>query len=148
MRKTQQLLFYMIGAVVLAAPSVASALEIAPGEWRTTETAVVNGKAGQPDVSTDCVSAEEPRDPMKALAEMQQKDQQCSRADVKQNGNSVTFVMQCGDAKQGTMDMAMTFTFDGPRHYTGVFKSAMSFGGQKMTTDGTVDARWIGACKK
>ena len=70
MRKTQQLLFYMIGAVVLAAPSVASALEIAPGEWRTTETAVVNGKAGQPDVSTDCVSAEEPRDPMKALAEM------------------------------------------------------------------------------
>jgi hypothetical protein len=86
---------------------------------------------------------------MKALTEMkEQEGQQCRKVDAKQNGNTVSFVMQCGDPARGSVDMAMTFTFDGTRHYTGSYKSEMSLGGQKMSSQGTLDARWVGACKE
>jgi hypothetical protein len=129
-------------------PSLAAALEIEPGEWRTTETSTVNGKTEKPEISTECVTAAEVRDPMKALSEMKQQGEQCRRLDAKQNGNTISFVMQCGDPKQGSVDMALTFVFDGTRHYTGLYKSEISFGGQKMASQGTMDARWVGACKK
>jgi Protein of unknown function (DUF3617) len=150
MRTIRQVLACLLAAAGLAAPSLAGALELEPGQWRTSETTIVNGKAEKPEVSTDCVTAEEARDPMKALGEMQKQGAgQCRKLDAKQSGNTVSFVMQCGDPTQGAIDMAMTFTFDEARHYTGSYKSEMSFGGQKMSSQGTIDSRWIGAaCKK
>jgi hypothetical protein len=150
MSTKSQLLIGVLAAITFAVPSIASALEIEPGEWQTTDTSTVNGKAEKPEVSTDCVTPEEARDPMKALTEMQkQEGQECRRMDAKQSGNTVSFVMQCGDAEKGSVDMEMTFTFDGTRHYTGSYKSEMSLGGQKMTSSGTVDAHWVGAvCKE
>ena len=150
MRSKSQLLIGTLALLAVGVPSVASALEIEAGEWQTTDTTVVDGKAEKPEVSTDCVTAEEARDPMKALTEMQkQEGQQCRRMDAKQNGNTVSFVMQCGDAQKGSVDMEMTFTFDGTRHYTGSYKSEMSLGGQTMTSSGTLDAHWVGAaCKE
>jgi len=150
MRSKFQLLFGALALLAAGAPSTASALEIEAGEWQTIDTTVVNGKAEKPEVSSDCVTEEEARDPMKALTEMQkQEGQECRRMDAKQNGNTVSFVMQCGDAAKGSVDMEMTFTFDGTRHYTGSYKSEMSLGGQTMTSSGTLDAHWVGAaCKE
>ena len=150
MRSKFQLLIGTLALLAAGAPSTASALEIEAGEWQTIDTTVVNGKAEKPEVLSDCVTEEEARDPMKALTEMQkQEGQECRRMDAKQNGNTVSFVMQCGDAAKGSVDMEMTFTFDGTRHYTGSYKSEMSLGGQKMTSSGTLDAHWVGAaCKE
>ena len=137
--------------LVAAAPALA-AIELEPGTWQDTETGTENGKPAKPDVSTDCMTAEDARDPMKAIAKMKEGDSaaQCKTLDIKQNGNVVSLKMQCGDAKQGTtMEMSGTYTFIDRRHYTTAMKMAISFGGQTMTSDKQVDSKWIAAaCKK
>jgi hypothetical protein len=144
----------MLGAAALtafaAAPALA-AIELEPGTWQDSETGTENGKPAKPDVSTDCMTAEDAKDPMKALAKMKEGDSaaQCKTLDIKQNGNVVSLKMQYGDAKQGMMEMSATFTFLDRRHYTSAMKTAISFGGQTMTSDKQVDSKWIAAaCKK
>lgn len=146
----------MIGAVALAgafaaAPALA-AIELEPGTWQDSETGTENGKPAKPEVSSDCMTAEDAKDPMKALAKMKEGEgaSQCKTLDVHQDGNVVSLKMQCGDARQGmVMEMSGTFTFVDRRHYTTSMKTAISFGGQKMTSDKQVDSRWVAAaCKK
>jgi hypothetical protein len=139
-------------AGAFAATPALAAIELDPGTWQDTETGSENGKAAKPEVSTDCMTAEDARDPMKALAKMKEGPgaDQCKTLDVQQNGNVVSLKMKCGDAKQGmTMEMSGTFTFIDRRHYTTSMKTAISFGGQTMTSDKQVESKWVAAaCKK
>jgi hypothetical protein len=134
---------------VIAAPR-AFAIELEPGTWQDSETGMENGIPAKPKVSTDCVTAEDAKDPVKSLSKMQaERAGQCKTLDVKQNGNVVALTMQCGDEKQGSVTLAGTFTFIDRRHYTSSMKSTISFGGQKMTADKQVDSKWIAAeCAK
>ena len=129
-----------------------AAIELEPGTWQDNETGTENGKPAKPEVTSDCMTAEDAKDPMKALAKMKEGDSagQCKTLDVQQNGNVVSLTMKCGDAKQGmTMEMSGTFTFIDRRHYTTAMKTAISFGGQTMTADKEIDSKWIAAaCKK
>ena len=52
-------------------PTLCAALEIEPGQWESSETSDVDGKPGKPEFSTDCVTREDARDPVKALTGMQ-----------------------------------------------------------------------------
>ena len=145
----------MLGATALAgafaaAPAFA-AIELEPGTWQDTETGTENGKPSKPEVTTDCMTAEDARDPMKALAKMKEGPGagQCKTLDIRQNGSVVSLKMQCGDAKQGMMEMSGTFTFIDHRHYKTSMQSTISFGGQTMTSDKQVDSKWVAAaCKK
>jgi hypothetical protein len=145
----------MMGAAALAgafaaAPAFA-AIELEPGTWQDSETGTENGKPAKPAVSSDCMTAEDAKDPMKAIAKMKEGEgaSQCKTLDIQQNGNVVSLKMQCGDEKQGMMEMSGTFTFLDQRHYTTSMKTAISFGGQTMTADKQVDSRWTAAaCKK
>jgi hypothetical protein len=95
------------------------------------------------------MTPEEARDPIKVLTAM--KDQaggQCERLEVKQNGNTVSFEMKCGDPKQMSMDIQATYTFVSAKHYTGTLKSTVILGGKKTTADKKVDSIWVGACNK
>ena len=139
-----------LGAALAATPALA-AMELEPGTWQDTETGSENGQPAKPEVSTDCMTPEDARDPMKALAKMKEGDgaNQCKTLDIQQNGNVVTLKMVCGDDKQGKMEMAGTFTFIDRRHYKTSMQSTISFGGQKMTSDKQVDSKWIAAaCQK
>jgi hypothetical protein len=141
-------LFGLITAAALfAAP--AFAVELTPGNWQDTETGEEDGKPVAPQVSTDCMSEAEAKDPVKVLTAM--KDQaggQCAKLEVNQTGNVVTFVMQCGDPKQMLMDMQATYTFLTPKHYRGTLKSTVILAGKKTTADKKVDSIWVGACPK
>lgn len=145
----------MMGAAALAgafavAPAFA-AVELEPGTWQDSETGTENGQPAKPAVSTDCMTAEDAKDPMKAIAKMKEGDgaSQCKTLDIQQAGNVVSLKMKCGDAKQGMMELAGTYTFIDRRHYTTSMKTAISFGGQTMTSDKQVDSRWVAAaCKK
>jgi hypothetical protein len=134
-------------AALFATP--AFAIELTPGNWQDTETGIEDGKPVAPQVSTDCMTPEEARDPIKVLTAM--KDQaggQCERLEVKQNGNTVSFEMKCGDPKQMSMDIQATYTFVSAKHYTGTLKSTVILGGKKTTADKKVDSIWVGACNK
>jgi Protein of unknown function (DUF3617) len=139
----------LLTAIVFMACSPASALEIQPGQWRSSEVHTMNGKTDKPEITSDCVSAEEARDPVKALAQLKGAGRaQCRAFDVKQTGNVVSFVMKCGDAKQGSIDLAAVYTFADARHYSGAIKTTMSIMGRKIVSDMTIDARWLGAACK
>lgn len=140
-----------LATTLTAAPAFA-AIELEPGTWQDTESGTENGKPAKPEVSTDCMTAEDAKDPMKSLAKMKEGEAagQCKTLDVHQNGNVVLLKMRCGDAKQGmTVEMSGSFTFIDRRHYKTSMQSTISFGGQKMTSDKQVDSKWVAAaCKK
>jgi hypothetical protein len=144
---------YAVG-ILLAAWAVmfafdARAIDLQPGLWQDTETGEVNGKPMPPKVSTDCMTPEEAKDPVKsAQAALKEQQAECSKADVKQNGNLITFEMKCGNPQQGSIDITVAYTILSPQHTTSVAKSTMNFGGQKMTSNITTDSKWVGACKK
>jgi hypothetical protein len=95
------------------------------------------------------MTPEDAKDPVKALmAERAQQAGQCKTFDVKPNGSTVTFTMQCGDPKQMSFDIVGTIIFIDRKHYAGTMKSTVIFAGQKMTSDKKIDSKWIGACKK
>jgi hypothetical protein len=138
--------------LVLAAP--AHALDILPGLWQDTVTGEVNGKPIPRKVSTNCVKPAEVKDIVKRAKAGLQKSmkkltQKCSKLDIRQEGNVVTFEMKCGDAKQGSVDATTVITVQSPRHTTNVAKSTIDFLGQKMVSTITTDSKWIAAaCKK
>ena len=136
---------------VLLPHRVYAAIELEPGTWQDTETGMENGKPAKVEVTTDCMTAEDAKDPVKSLAKMQAEGAgQCEKLEVKPNGNVVTLNMKCGDAKQGMlMEMSGTFTFIDRKHYTTSMKSTIAMGGQTMTSDKQVDSKWVAAeCKK
>ena len=138
----------ILTALAWAAPAKA-AIELEAGLWQTTETGTEDGEPAEPEVSNDCMSAEDAKDPVKSLTKL--KDQsagKCQTLDLKQSGNSVSFNFQCGDRKQMSFDMAASYTFVDRKNYTGTMKSAVVFGGQKTTADKKIVSKWIGACTK
>jgi hypothetical protein len=137
-------------AALAFAPPARAAFELEPGLWQDTETGTENGQPAKPEVTTDCMTAEEAKDPIKTLAAAQKEAAgQCAKFDVKQSGNTVTVAMVCGDPKQMSIDMLVTYTLIDRKHYTGTLKSTVVLGGQKMTSDKKVESKWVGAtCKK
>lgn len=140
---------WLMAVCLLSTPAFA-AVELEPGLWQDTETGTENGQPVKEQVTTDCMTPEDAKDPVKALmAERAQQAGQCKTFDVKPSGNTVTFTMQCGDAKQMSFDIAGTMTFIGRKHYTGMMKSTVIFAGQKMTSDKKIESKWLAAaCKK
>jgi len=137
-----------LGVVVcLVVAHPAFAVELDPGMWQDTETGSEDGKPVDPDVTTDCMSPEEAKDPIKALTAMKDSAGQCKKLDIKQNGNVVSVEMQCGDPTDMAIDMTGSYTFLNKRHYTGTMKTKMTIAGQETTADKKVDSKWIGECK-
>jgi hypothetical protein len=138
-------------AVVFAALPARAAIELQPGEWQVTETGTENGQPVAPQVEKECMTADEARDAVNVVNEMKKQmtegaGAQCQNVDVKQNGNTVTFVMKCGDPKQFLFDIAATYNFVSATRYTGTLKSDVRMAGQRMTSDKTIEAVRVGAC--
>jgi hypothetical protein len=131
---------------LLATPAFA-AIELDPGLWQHTETGEEDGKPAKPEVTSECMSPEEAKDPVKSLAVMKDSGGQCDKLDIKEAGNFVSVVMLCGDPKEMQIDPVGTYTFLDRRHYAGTMKSTIALGGKKSTADKTVDSKWIGPCK-
>jgi len=137
-------LFILFGAMI-ACPARA-ANEIQPGAWQDTEISSVNGKAEPQKVSTDCVKPEDAKDPVKMIqASFKDQAQQCKKLNVKENGNVILFEMQCGDPKQGSIDMTMTYTVHSPQHTSSTTTSTMTIMGQKTVSTLTTESKWLAA---
>ncbi len=124
-----------------------AAIELEPGMWQDTETGEEDGKPAKPEVTSDCMTPEEAKDPVKSLSVMKDTGGQCKKLEIKEKGNVVSIEMQCGDPKEMSIEMSGTYTFLDRRHYTGTMKSTVILAGKKTTANKTVDSKWIGACK-
>lgn len=135
--------------ILLCATHAFAAIELDPGQWQDTETGEEDGKPVKPEVTSDCMSPEEAKDPVKQLAGMKEAGAagQCQRLDVKESGNTVSIVMLCGNPKEMLIDLQGTYTFHNKRSYTGTMKSAITLAGKTATANKTVVSKWIGPCK-
>jgi hypothetical protein len=146
--RIQLIAIAVISGAWLAAQPARAAIELTPGTWQDTETGEENGKPVPPQVTTDCMTPEEAKDPVKILTAMKDQAGECGKLDIKQSGNVVTFIMQCGEPEQLAMDMQATYTFIDARHYTGVLTSTVILAGKKTTANKYVNSVWVGVCKK
>jgi len=148
-------IFASIAAVLVGLHAPARAAnEIQPGLWQDTETGTANGKTMPPKVSTSCVTPAEAKDIAKQAQEELQKSlkeqaQQCSKMSVRENGNTITFEMKCGEPKQATLEALSVITFLSPQHTTSTTKTEMTLMGHTLASTVTTDSKWISAtCKK
>ncbi len=140
----------ILGAFIwagLAAPPARAAIELQPGLWQDTETGEENGKPIKPEVTTSCMTPEEAKNPEKSMAAPKDDKDQCKSYDVKRTGDVLTFSMLCG-AKEFSIDIAVRINILNPQHYTGVLKSTVNFGQQKIVSNKALDSKRIGECPK
>jgi len=138
----------LIAAIGAMAAPPAHAVQLEPGLWQDVETGKDNGKMSKPEVHTTCMSPEEARDPVKTILK-DSEGQKCDKYDVKENGNTVTAEIRCGDPKEMRMEIDMTINFVSTKHYYGTMKSLVIFKGIKSTSEATINSTWLSAsCKQ
>lgn len=138
--------------VVFSAGSIHAfaATQLQPGEWQTTETGTENGQAVPPKVEKECMTAEEARDATSLVNELKKEIEQgaqCQTFDVRQNGDTVNYVLKCKAEQKMVFEITGTYTLVSATRYTGKMTSKITFSGQKMTADKSVEAVHVGACK-
>jgi Protein of unknown function (DUF3617) len=139
-----------LGLVVclFAAQPARAAIELDPGMWQDSETGEENGQPSKPEVTSDCMTPEEAKDPVKSLSVMKDTGGHCTKLEIKEKGNVVSVEMQCGDLKEMEINLTGTYTFLDRRHYTGTMNSTIILAGKKTTASKQVGSKWVGPCKK
>ena len=137
-------------AFCLFATPAYAAIQLDPGEWQDTETGTENGQPATPEVTTSCMEAEAAKDPVKTLTQLKDAaGKQCKTMNVKENGNVLSFDMECGEPNAILIAISMHITFVNARHFTGTLKSNVTFAGKTIATDKQLESKWMSAtCKK
>jgi hypothetical protein len=140
----------LVAALLMAALPARAAIPLEPGEWQDTETGTEDGQPVKPEVTTSCMTADDAKDVVKALSRLQDTaGQQCKTMHVQDKGNTLSFDMECGDAKQILIAVSMIINFTDSRHFSGTIKSNVAYGGKTVTSDKQLNSKWVAAaCKK
>jgi len=145
------------GAAVLAgvawlvagclAPSLAVADGIAPGEWKLTETMVMNGNRTAPQTRTRCLSVEQAGDTAATFSpEYRTVNSGCERVEFKSTATALRWRMVC--TGQMDMDISGDFAFDTTKHYTATIVSKGGMGGREfVNTSVSIEGEHIGECR-
>jgi hypothetical protein len=137
---------FVIG-FLLAAPAARAEVQLQPGLWQETETGSENNQPAKSETSTRCMTAEEARQPNKAVVFDETLRKHCKALDYKRSGDLLTLRMQCG-APGFMVNIGATFTLHSPQHYSGIMKVAIELATLKFNTDKKIDAHRIGECKE
>ncbi len=131
----------------LIAAGAAAADGIAPGEWKITETIIMNGSKAAPQVRSRCLSPEQAGDTAKTFSpEYRTVNSGCERAEFNATTTSLRWRMLC--TGQMDMDVAGDFSFDSPTHYTATIVSKGAIGGREfVNTSVAIEAEHVGECR-
>jgi Protein of unknown function (DUF3617) len=143
----------LLALCLIAAAPASAEIKLDPGAWQQVESGTEDGQPAAPVTYTNCLSPAQARDPIKALAGLDDLGRligrRCQDARFEQKADKVTLSFACGDEKTISVAIDLAFTFDGSRHYTGTVKSTFAMKGKKTTSDKTIEAKWLGPeCKK
>jgi hypothetical protein len=118
-----------------------------PGLWKVVTRVEINAMQGPPAVKTRCLKPDDARDLEKTFApEYRVQGSTCARMDVAWSGQKLSWRVQCAGAL--AMDVAGTYEFDTPQHYTGVVTLLGSMAGQQMRTRTTLEGERVGECSE
>lgn len=137
----------LVGVFLLAVPPARAEVQLKPGLWQETETGSENNRPAKSETSTRCMTAEEARQPNKAVVFDETLRKHCKALDYKRSGDVLTLRMQCG-APGFVVNVGATFTLHSPQHYSGIMKVAIELATLKFNTDKKIDAHRIGECKE
>lgn len=136
------------GAALLCAGATSVAADgIAPGEWKLTETVIMNGAKAPPNVRTRCLSPEQAGDTAATFSpEYRTVNSGCERAEFSSTATSLRWRMVC--TGQMDMDVAGDFNFDTPTHYTATIVSKGAIAGREfVNTSVSIEAEHTGECR-
>jgi Protein of unknown function (DUF3617) len=141
----------LMGAALLAACCLvahpAAADGIAPGEWKLTETIVMNGSKQPSQTRSRCLSAEQAGDTAATFSpEYRTVNSGCERVEFNSTATALRWRMKC--TGQMDMDVAGDFTFDTPKHYTATIVSKGAMGGRELVnTSVAIEGEHVGECQ-
>jgi hypothetical protein len=138
--------FVLFVACFLAATGARAETQLQPGLWQETETGSENDQPAKVETSSRCMTAEEAKQPSKAIVFDQIIRQKCEVLELNRTGDDLAFRMQCG-TKGFAVNMGANFTIHTPQHYSGAIKASLRLGTFRLTADKKIDARRIGECK-
>jgi hypothetical protein len=136
-----------LAVIVTVASMPAFADGIAPGLWKITESATVNGMAMPPQVKNRCLTPEAAADTAKTFSpQFGTVNSECQRTEFTSTSEVLTWRLQCRG--QADMDVAAEFKFDGPKHYTATIVSKGTMAGQQLVSSSTnLEAEHVGECR-
>jgi Protein of unknown function (DUF3617) len=139
--------FALAGAAsCCVAAGVAVADGIAPGEWKLTESIMMNGNATTGQQRTRCLSPEQASDPAATFTPEYGTNNSCKRVEFESTATSLFWHMQCSG--QMEMDVVGSFAFDTPRHYSAKIVSRGTMGGQVVVNSQVaIEGERVGECK-
>jgi hypothetical protein len=135
--------------------SQAAADGIAPGEWKVTETFVMNGNKTAPQTTTRCLSPEQARDTAATFSPEFHtmttplptgERSECARAELNSTATALRWRMQC--TGQMDMDVSGDFVFDTPKHYTATIVSKGTNARREfVNTSVSIEGEHVGDCR-
>lgn len=135
------------GALALAALTLtgaAGAEGIQAGQWKVTTVPTINGAPGAPQIKMRCLSAEEASDLDKTFSPEARTANSCERTEHEVTDKKLSWRLKC--TGQPNMDVAATFDFDTPKHYSAVVTTNVSIGNQSMDSRATIEGEHAGEC--
>jgi Protein of unknown function (DUF3617) len=128
-------------------PRAAAADGIEPGEWKLTETIVMNGNKAPAQTRTRCLSPEQAGDTAATFSpEYRTVNSGCERVEFNSSATALRWRMQC--TGQLDMDVSGDFTFDTSKHYTATIVSKGAMGGREfVNTTVSIEGEHIGDCR-
>ena len=130
-----------------AGAALAAADGIAPGEWKLTETVVMNGQAMPTQVRSRCLSPQQAGDTATTFTpEYRTVNSGCERVEFSSTATALHWRMRC--TGQMDMDVSGDFVFDTPNHYTGKIVSKGAIGGREFVNSSvTIEGEHVGDCR-
>jgi Protein of unknown function (DUF3617) len=128
-------------------PRAAAADGIEPGEWKLTETIVMNGNKTTAQTRTRCLSPEQAGDTAATFSpEYRTVNSGCERVEFNSSATALRWRMRC--TGQLDMDVTGNFTFDTTKHYTATIVSKGAMGGQEfVNTVVSIEGEHVGDCR-
>jgi hypothetical protein len=115
------------------------------GLWKVTTQPEINAMAAPAEVKTRCLKPEDVQDLEKTFAPAYRvQGATCERMDLQWSGQKLSWRIQCTGAL--SMDVAGSYEFDSPEHYTGVVTLVGSMAGREMRSRTTLEGQRIGEC--
>jgi len=117
-----------------------------PGQWKVTSSSVINGGTTPPQAKGRCITPEQAQDIAKTFGPVSGTvNSTCADPDIETTGRTLSWRLQCRG--QLDADVAATFNFDSPQHYTATVTSKGRMGG-KLISDVTTEVvgERVGEC--
>jgi hypothetical protein len=139
---------FLVAAALLAAGIGARAADpLEPGLWRVVSHVEMNGMQAPADAKTRCLKPDDARDLERTFApEYRVQGSTCESVQIEWSGQKLSWRVRCTGAL--SMEVAGTYEFDTPKHYTGVVTMLGSMAGREMRTRTTLEGERIGECEK